>query len=37
MGTRRKEGKGKVLEVGGMMQCIGVQEWKITGFGKGVL
>ena len=28
---------GKVLEIGRKMQCMGVQEWKITGFGKGVL
>ena len=33
----RGEEKGKVLEMGGKMQCMGVQEWKITGFGKGVL
>ena len=23
---------GKVLEIGRKMQCMGVQEWKITGF-----
>ena len=28
---------GKVLDIGRKMQCMGVQEWKITGFGKGVL
>ena len=28
---------GKVLEIGRKMQYMGVQEWKITGFGKGVL
>ena len=28
---------GKVLDIGRKIQCMGVQEWKITGFGKGVL
>lgn len=28
---------GKVLDIGRKMQYMGVQEWKITGFGKGVL
>ena len=32
----REEEKGKVLEIGEKMKCMG-QEWKITGFGKGVL
>ena len=28
---------GKVLDIGRKMQCMGVQEWKITGLCKGVL
>lgn len=36
MVSRARE-NGKVLDIGRKMQCMGVQEWKITGLGRGVL